>query len=90
MTGNDESQDESLDKLQQEVDANYRAFVATLDQYMPRYNEKFALMHNGKVEQFFDTWQDAYNAGNLIHKDALFSVQKVTRQPADLGYFSRV
>lgn len=86
MTGDDEFQD----KLQQEVDGNYQALVAKLNQYMPRHSERFALLHNGKVEQFFDTWQDAYNAGNLIHKDAIFSVQKVTKQPADLGYFSRV
>ena len=78
------------DRLQKEIDANYEAFLKKLDQYMAMHNEKFALMHQGQVEQFFDTWQDAYNAGNLIHKDALFSVQKVTRQPADLGYFSRV
>ena len=78
------------ERLQREIDANYEAFLRNLDQYVVMHNEKFALMHQGQVENFFDTWQDAYSAGNLLHKDAPFSVQKVTRQPVDLGYFSRV
>ena len=86
MTGNTKNQD----SLQQEIDVNYKAFLNKIDQHMPRYQDKFALIHNGEIEQFFDTWQDAYNAGNLIHKDAMFSIQKVTRQAVDLGYFSRV
>lgn len=76
--------------LQREIDINYEAFLKKLDQYVVMNNEKFAPMHQGQVEHFFDTWQDAYNAGNMTHKDVLFSFHKVTRHPVDLGYFSHV
>ena len=78
------------ERLRKEIDANFEAFSKNLDQYMAQHRDKYALMRDGAVTSFFLSWQDAYNAGNLIYDDAIFSVQKVTRTPVDLGFFSRV
>lgn len=78
------------DRLRKEIDTNFEVFLENLDQYMAQHRDKYALMRDGEVTSFFLTWQDAYNAGNLIYDDAIFSVQKVTRTPVDLGFFSRV
>ena len=78
------------DRLQKEIDANFEVFSKNLDQYMAQHQDKYALMRDGEVRSFFLSWQDAYNAGNLIYDDGIFSVQKVTRTPVDLGFFSRV
>ena len=78
------------DRLQKEIDANFKVFSKNLDQYMAQHQGKYALMRDGEVRSFFLSWQDDYNAGNLIYDDAIFSIQKVTRTPVDLGFFSRV
>ena len=78
------------ERLRKEIDANFEAFSKNLDQYMAQHRDKYALMRDGAVTSFFLSWQDAYNAGNLMYDDAIFSVQKVTRTPVDLGFFSRV
>ena len=78
------------DKLRAEIDRNFIEFTKNIDTYMTRHRNKYALMHDGRVESFFLTWQDAYNTGNLLFKDRVFSIQRVTKTPADLGFFSRV
>ena len=82
--------DRHMTELQQEIDRNYAAFMNELDSHLAAHSGQFALLHEARVVSFFQTWQDAYNAGQLVFQDKPFSVQKVSRQPVDLGYFSRV
>ena len=82
--------DMQADQLRAEIDRNFVEFTKNIDTYMARHQNKYALMRDGRVESFFLTWQDAYNTGNLLFKDKLFSVQRVTKTPVDLGFFSRV
>ena len=83
-------QPQMSDRLRRQIDQNFEAFSKNLDQYMAQHRDKYALMRDGAVTSFFLSWQDAYNTGNLMYDDAIFSVQKVTRTPVDLGFFSRV
>jgi hypothetical protein len=71
-----------------EVDRNYEAFVSELPSIIVMNRNKFALMRHGKVINFYATWDDAYQTGVTFYADKEFSVQKVTDQPVDLGYFS--
>ena len=73
---------------QEEVDRNFAFFQAELPQIMPNYRGKYALIRNEKIENYFDTLVDAYTAGSQQFKDGLFSIQQVTDEPVDLGFFS--
>ncbi len=76
------------DLHQQEVDANYNAIQECLDSIIDEHSEMFALMKDQKIIGFFDTRQDAINAGNLLYADGVFSAHKITREVVDLGIFS--
>ena len=71
-----------------EIDRNFEAMSQRLNEYMPVYANKHALMHEGEVIEFYNDWQDAYRTGMRFYGEGLFSVQKVTAEPVDLGYFS--
>jgi len=71
-----------------EVSRNYDAFVEKLPQLLATHRGKFALMHDARVVEFFDTPGDAFRAGQRLYKDQNFSIQEVTEAPVDLGFFS--
>ena len=65
-------------KQRKEVDANYKVFKNLLPDLMGRHAGKHALMKGRKVVNFYDTGDQAFNAGNRRFKDGVFSVQKVS------------
>ena len=71
-----------------EIETNYSVFRDELNKYIYIYTNKYALMRKGEVIEFYNSWQDAWKTGNKFFEDGLFSIQKVTKKPADLGYFS--
>lgn len=74
----------------QQVDTNYNAFVSVLPSILPIHRNKYALMRDGKIVNYYSTMQDAYITGNQFYDDGLYSIQKVTDIPVDLGFFSHV
>lgn len=76
------------DPRREELEKNYAAFTAQLPQLLQTHAGKFALMRDGKIVEFFDTARDAYVAGQKIHPDGVFSVQRVVEGSVDLGFFS--
>lgn len=76
------------DLKREQLEQNYAAFMKELPQIVQAHSGKFALMHDGKIVQYFDTARDAFLAGQAIYPDGLFSVQHVTEKPIDLGFFS--
>ena len=75
---------------QREVDRNYEEFQKLLPDLVTQYAGKFALMKDGKIIQYFSTARDAYNAGDEMYPDGLFSIQEVAGGAVDLGFFSHV
>jgi len=73
---------------QEEVDLNYEFFKTQLATISKQYWGKYALLRDRVIIAFFDTIQDAQTSGRTMYQDGLFSVQKVTDQVDDLGYFS--
>lgn len=73
---------------QKQVDDNYIAFKALLGELMKTDAGRTALMQDGKVVACFDTDGDAVRAGRLL--GGPFSIQEITKEPVDLGYFSHV
>lgn len=74
--------------IQAEVDKNYEAFQKLLPELIEEHNGRFALMRGKKVEQIFDSVHDAVVFAKEKYDDDLFSVQKISEQAVDLGFFS--
>lgn len=72
---------------QEEVDRNYKAFKKMLSELIESDTGRFALMQNGELVACFDTNRDTQQAGNML-EGKLFSIQKITNTPVDLGSFS--
>jgi hypothetical protein len=73
---------------EQEVSKNYEAFQRQLPQLLQTHAGKFALMRHEQVVEFFDSTGDAVKYTRVNYSDGLYSVQQVTQQIEDLGYFS--
>lgn len=80
--------DEARQKL--EVDRNYDAFVRMLSSILDGHRDQLALMRDGKIVAYFDKPGDAYRAGLERFDDRIFSIQEVTDEPIDLGFWSHV
>ncbi len=72
----------------EQVEKNYEAFLGKLPSLLKEQPEKFALMRDGEIVEFFDTARDADAAGRKIFSDNIFSIQQVIDMPVDLGFFS--
>jgi hypothetical protein len=73
-----------------EVERNYDAFVRTLGAILPQHRGQYALMRHGKIVAYFDRPGAANVVGCKRFKDGLFSIQEVTDEPIDLGFWSNV
>jgi hypothetical protein len=77
-------------RQQAEVDRNYDAFVRMLSTILPRHRDQLALMRDGEIVGYFDKPGDAYRTGLDRYSDGIFSIQEVTDEPIDLGFWSHV
>ena len=74
----------------QQVDQNYDAFVRLLGGIIEDHRDKLALMRDGKIVGYFSTPREALLAATERFPDAIFSIQEVTDEPIDLGFWSHV
>jgi hypothetical protein len=80
--------DRARQKLQ--VDQNYDAFVRMLGTILGEHRDQLALMRDGKVVDFYRTPREALEAAVDKFPDGIFSIQEVTDEPIDLGFWSHV
>lgn len=80
--------DQARQKL--EVDHNYDVFSRMLSTILPGHRDQLALMRDGQIVAYFDRPADAYRAGVERYPDGYFSIQEVTDEPIDLGFWSHV
>ena len=73
---------------QDEIERNLEFFLREMANIPPECLGKVALLRHQKIEGYYDTVADAVNAGNMLYRDMLFSVQKVTNSPINLGGYS--
>lgn len=78
----------SRESLRAEVLANYEVFRATLPELLRNHAGRFAAYRHGELAQIFDTFGDAlaYCAGAF--GDRLFSIQEITDEAVDMGWFA--
>ncbi len=79
-----------IDRQRQEVDRNYDAFMRQLAKLLPEHRDQLALMRDGEIVGFFETPTEALMAAAERFPDDIFSIQEVTDEPIDLGFFSHV
>ena len=74
-----------------QVDVNYRAFQTKLSELLATHPGKLALMHDGDVIEFFDSYADAVKFGVEKYGEiGNFSVQEVTNSAVSMGLYSHV
>lgn len=71
-----------------EIENNFKAIQKVMDKYIPLHANHYALMRGGEVVELYVSYEDAYKTGRRFYEDGLFSIQKITKTPEDLGYFS--
>ena len=75
---------------QKEVDDNYQAFSEILPDILAEHKGEYALMRRKKIISYHKSFFEAQDVGSDKYQDKMFSVQKVDRNPVDLGYYSYV
>jgi hypothetical protein len=73
-----------------EVDHNYDVFTRMLGTLLADHRDQLALMRDGEVVGFYKTPREALEAANERFSDGIFSIQEVTDEPIDLGFWSHV
>jgi len=76
--------------LAAEVDANYDYFLRHLGEFLTHHAGRYAVLKGRKVVDFFDKPGEAYQFACDSIPDGVFSIQEVTDEPIDLGFFSHV
>jgi hypothetical protein len=82
------SMDDALQ--QEEVDRNYDVFMRMLASILEEHRDQLALMRGGAIVGYFETPRDALLAAAERFPDGIFSIQEVTDEPIDLGFWSHV
>lgn len=77
-----------MDRRTQEVQSNYQFFQTVVASLMLEHEGKYALLHDRAVVSVYSRPLDAVIEGNRLYSDGLFSVQRVTDRPVDLGFLS--
>ena len=78
------------DRQRQEVDHNYDAFMRDLGSILPEHRDQLALMRSGQIVGYFETPREALRAAYDLFPDGVYSIQEVTDEPIDLGFWSHV
>jgi hypothetical protein len=73
-----------------EVDRNYDAFVRMLGSILVEHRDQLALMRDSEIVGYFNTPREALLAAAERFSDGIFSIQEVTDEPIDLGFWSHV
>ena len=79
---------QATDAKMAEIDRNLQAFLAMLPDLLKEHAGEHALMHSGQVVAYFPSALDAQIAGNQRFEATEFSIQQVTEQAEELGFYS--
>lgn len=71
-----------------EIERNYAVFKDMLDDLLKAAEGRYALFHDRELKGLFDTAGEAGRAGYTQFEDKPFSIQLVSKEPVDLGFFS--
>ncbi|WP_417320269.1 hypothetical protein [Erythrobacter aureus] len=75
------------EKLDIEVQKNLFAFLPKLKSLLPDHEGHFALLRDQEIASIHTSLSEALKKGYTEFSDGLFSIQKVTDRPVELGMF---
>lgn len=75
------------EKLDIEVQKNLFAFLPMLKNLLPDHEGHFALLRDQQISSIHTSLREALKKGYAEFADGLFSIQKVTDRPVELGMF---
>ncbi len=61
-----------------------------LPSLIAEHRGRYALMRQGKIISIYTTVEDAVQTGEVFYEDGMFSVQRITQEDIDLGFYSHV
>lgn len=73
---------------QSETERNYAAFISQLPDLVQSHEGQYALLHAQKVVAYFDSAADAVVSGIKRYGRDAYSVQEVTSEIENLGFYS--
>ena len=73
---------------QREAEHNFDAFRRFVGTLLPTHGGRFALLHARSIEGIYDRAFEALAEGNRRFPDGRFSIQEVTNDAVDLGFWS--
>lgn len=71
-----------------QLDLNYFAFRSQLPELLRTHAGKYALLYKQQIVSYFDSALDAITAGHEKYGDGEYSVQEVTDEIENLGFYS--
>lgn len=71
-----------------EIERNYAVFKDMLEELIATGEGKYALFHDRELRGVFETAGEAGRAGYAQFVEQPFSIQLVSKEPVDLGFFS--
>jgi hypothetical protein len=74
--------------IQIEIDNNLAFFLRELPNIPVYQKGKVALLRHQAITGYYDTVPDAISAGSQLYPDGIFSIQQVTNEPVNLGFYS--
>ena len=74
--------------IEVEIERNYAAFVDMLDELIRDNEGRYALLRDRHLEGLFDSPGEAARTGFAKFGDQNYSIQLVTNEPVDLGFYS--
>lgn len=78
------------ERQRQEVDRNFDAFTRMLGSILHEHRDQLALMRDRRIVGYYGTPCEALKAASELFPDGIFSIQEVTDEPIDLGFWSHV
>lgn len=76
------------DAIHDEIAANFDFLQRTLRDHLRAHAGQFALLKGQRVHGYFDSAGAADQAGWTQFDDGLYSIQQVTPEPVELGYYA--
>ncbi len=76
------------EQLDAEVQRNLFAFLPRLKSLLPEHEGSYAVLHDQQIIGIYRKLSEALRDAQARFEDGLFSIQRVTDKPVELGMFS--
>ena len=76
------------DELDREIQRNLFAFRPRLPDLLPEHEGSFAILRDQEIAGIYERLSEALKDAQGRFADGLFSIQRITDKPQELGMFS--